>query len=147
MLDNLESLPCKDRPRMLSQSTLGAPSLRKWRTARWLVVALIPVMASCVAASARNLPAVAPIFIALFGTGIAFSLFATIASGVESTNWGTYFRSRERVRFWIGVATNVIIYAAVSIAGWALNADQFAATHSIEPSVPKSGDARTIETP
>jgi hypothetical protein len=132
---------------MLSQWTLGAPSLRKWRTARWFVVLLIPVMASCIAAIARNLPAVAPIFVVLFGTAVAFFLFAAIASGVESSNWGTYFRSREPVRFWIGVAISAIIYASISSAGWVLNRDQFSASQSIRSFAPASDNASNSETP
>jgi hypothetical protein len=45
-------------------------------------------------------------------------VFTTIASGIESSNWGTFFRRREPIRFWIGASMLTLCYAGMCLAGF-----------------------------
>src|SRR5262245_19115485 len=116
MNENLESRAPRDRPRMMPAWPRGAPYLREWRTGRWFVVLLVPIGARVGAIITRGLPWSAPIVFAAIGAVVAFLLFATIASGVDSSNTGTYFRKRESVRFWMGVAILAACYTVVATA-------------------------------
>jgi hypothetical protein len=59
--------------------------------------------------------------IATIATVLAAVLFVTLCSGCSSSNWGTYFRSREPGRYWFDVAIGSIIYCAICAAVWFVN--------------------------
>jgi len=78
---------------------------------------LVPVGISATAAIIRG--AAGPgICAALIGAGVAFCLFASLASGIVSSNQGTYLRRQEPVRFWTGVAILIVGYLCLCAAGW-----------------------------
>lgn len=103
---------------------LGSPYIRTWQTARWFLALLVPISASVAASIVRGLPWLAVFTFAIIGIAVAFCLFATIASGVESSNWGTFFRRREPVQFWIGAGILAFIYAGMSVVGWFAQVDE-----------------------
>ena len=123
MLEDLEKLRPGDRPRSIPMWTIAAPHLRRWRTARWFVALLVPVMAAVITSIVRGQQPIVSICVALIGAGTAFGIFAELSTGVGSSNWGTYFRKREPVWFWLGVVPIVVGYLFICAIGLALNAN------------------------
>jgi len=78
---------------------------------------LIPIGVSVTFAFVRGVGGLG-VCLALVGSGTAFCLFAVLVSGIETTNWGTYFRRREPIRFWIGAAVLIVGYLGLCAAGF-----------------------------
>jgi len=99
---------------------VARPHLLNWRSARWLVLLLFPIAASAAATVVRGFAAIATIGIAVIGIAVALCLFAAVASGIESSDWGTFLRRREPIRYWIGVLILAAWYLGMCAAGWVL---------------------------
>jgi len=87
----------------------------KWRYLRWYLLLLIPVILGTVAFYLRggSLFKTAGTFV--LGLGISFALFVTLCSGIETSNRGTYFRSTEPIRYWIGVSIIAVFYVLFGV--------------------------------
>ncbi len=118
-LRQFEELQPSDRPRFLPTFPRGLVYFRRWRTLRWFLVALIPIAVSLAAAWWRG-HAWQGVGAFILGTAFTVVAFVDICSGMTSSNWGTHFRSREPIRFWIGIVIMVPIYVLATMAGWFL---------------------------
>ncbi len=87
------------------------------RRVRWLVLASLPGVASAIwnAVLSRWIWA-------LFGLVLTEALvlvgFTTLCSGMASSNWGTYFRASEPVRYWTDVVIIAGFYAFAMTGMW-----------------------------
>ena len=115
--ESLTSMPPSRRPRMLSWSPGGWGMFQKWRTSRWFILMLVPVVAGTVSAWYR-VGIFTAIAMFLFGMVVSASLFRVLCSGMESSNWGTYFRETEPIRYWTGVAILVVAYILCAFSGF-----------------------------
>ncbi|MBL8792650.1 MAG: hypothetical protein JNM56_01965 [Planctomycetia bacterium] len=118
MHDQLRSLPCERRPQSIAVFPQGWAYLRSWRTFRWFLLLLAPVVASVVAIVVRDRPWWGAGLLGLLGLAVASALFVTLQSGMSSSNWGTYFRTREPGRYWLDVAILGAAYLGIALAGY-----------------------------
>lgn len=118
MHDNLRSLPCERRPKSIPVFPPGWAYFRSWRTCRWFLLLLTPVVASVVAAVVRDRPWPGAGVLGMLGLAVASALFVTLLSGMSSSNWGTYCRTREPVRYWLDVAILGAAYLGLALAGY-----------------------------
>jgi hypothetical protein len=114
---SLEEMPPSQRQRKLPFFPSGWIYFRQWHFARWFLVLSLPVALSVLAAFWRH-GFFAALCIAFFGFVLAALLFIVLASGMTSSNWGTYFRSREPVRYWVDVCILIAACIGACAAGW-----------------------------
>ena len=96
----------------------GWVHFKRWRTLRWFCLLLLPLGPSVAAAWGRAGVKTA-VILGLLGVAVAAALFVTLASGVTSSNWGTFDRGREPRRYWEGACLLMLFYAGLCAAGWA----------------------------
>jgi hypothetical protein len=78
---------------------------------------MVPLVQSVVGAVLRD--QIGSAFgVGIMGLAVTSLLFVQLASGASSSNWGTYFRSREPIRYWLDVAILSIAYVGICFAGW-----------------------------
>lgn len=99
MQDDLEYTPCEQRPRLIPVLPGALPSFRSWPSLRWFLLLQLPVVGSATASLMRGRPIGGAAMIILLGLATSTCLFAAICSRISSSNVGTYFRSREPIRF------------------------------------------------
>jgi hypothetical protein len=116
--DRLHNMSPDGRRQSLAIVTRGLVYFRHGRTARWLGRLLSPVCASAVAGSARGWDLGLSAIVLLLGVAVASLLFVTLCSGVESSNWGTYDRRSEPIRYWLHVSIIGLAYLGLTFAGW-----------------------------
>lgn len=104
--------------RMLSTFPRGAKYFRKWRTFRWFLLMLVPVLSSALGAFIRRRGMGVGLSVIVMGLVVAAMLYVDLCSGVSSSNWGTYSRHHEPVRYWFGVGVWTAFYVLISIAGY-----------------------------
>ena len=117
MWSSLENIQPSKRPPNQSVFPDARVYFQRWVWFRWFLLLLLPVAQSaCVAVWRGQIyPAC---FIAISGATIATFLFIDLASGATSSNWGTYFRSSEPLRYWLSVMVFAVAYVGISVAGW-----------------------------
>ena len=118
MSEDLQSVPCEDRPKFLPLFPRGWTYFRTWRTARWFMVLLVPIALSVAASLVRGRQGWEAAMLAGLGLAVAAALFVTVSSGMSSSNTGTYFRRREPARFWRDVAILSAAYLGIAVAGY-----------------------------
>jgi hypothetical protein len=116
LADELEFVPCEDRPHNILTFPRGLPYSRRWTTLRLYLLMLAPILLSAGLASLQNL--MLALIVVLTGAGTAAGLLVTVSSGVASTNTGTYLQSREPVRYWLNVLILVAAYVFLSSVGY-----------------------------
>lgn len=104
--------PVEERPRFIAYSL--APYM-KWRYLRWYLLLLVPVMLSTAAFYLRGGSLFKTVGTFVLGAGISFALFTMLCSGIDTSNWGTYFRSTEPIRYWIGVCIVAVFYVLFGV--------------------------------
>jgi hypothetical protein len=72
----------------------GLVFFQSWRTLRWFLLMLVPVLVSAGASWARLQDGGLVIVVGLVGVAVASILFVELCSGMASSNWGTHFRSK-----------------------------------------------------
>jgi hypothetical protein len=115
--DWLEDLPPASRPKMIPLFPEGFIYFRRWKSLRWWLLTMAPIVAS--AASAfyrRSLMGGSMVLVIGFAFGTAG--FLTLCMGRSSSNWGTYFRSREPARYSADILIVFAGYLAMAVAGW-----------------------------
>jgi len=117
-----EPLPPGSRTRMLPLFPAGAAHFRHWRSLRWFLLLVLPVLASSGAALIRGKGFAPALVVLVVGAAAAVALFVVLASGMISSNVGTYFRRTEPVRYWISVAVVVGGYLLLCAAGYFIEA-------------------------
>ena len=114
--DYLRTSPVRERPKMVA--IWGGEYFRDWRKAGCFVLLSLPSSAS----AAWNGFVLSRWAWAAFGfvAGelLVFAGFISICSGMASSNWGTYFRETEPVRFWLSVAICGLGYVLVMAGMW-----------------------------
>src|SRR5262245_1091933 len=123
-----EDTPVGERPRMVSPCPEGFVYFRKWRSLRWFLLLVPPVLASGSAVVLRGQGWVPAVFVIVGGHFIGAALFVVLASGMSSSNWGTYFRSREPLRYWLDVAILATAYFMMCVCGYFLHVSSPGAT-------------------
>jgi hypothetical protein len=57
----------------------------------------------------------------LIGAGVAVFAYTNVCEGVSSSNWGTFRRDQEPLRFWCDILVLALFAAVFMIAGlWAM---------------------------
>lgn len=112
-----------DRPRSLSLLSYGGIYFRQWRSVRWFFLLLIPALASGAATVFRGVGWFPAIVIAVVAVSVSVVLFVELCSGITSSNWGTYFRRREPIEYWVSVTVLVLSYLAICSAGYFVERD------------------------
>jgi hypothetical protein len=90
---------------------------------RWFLLLLIPALASGAATVFRGVGWFPAFVISVLGVSVAAALFVVLCSGITSSIWGTYFRRREPIEYWISVAVLVLSYLAICSAGYFVERD------------------------
>ena len=78
---------------------------------------LIPVVGGTISAFYR-IDLFTAILTFLLGVAFAVIPFSILVNGMSSTNWGTYFRNTEPIRYWIDVIIWTVAYILVATAGF-----------------------------
>lgn len=116
--DDWQDTPWGSRPRRIPIFPRGILFFGVWRTLRWFLLLLQPLLSSAAAAYLRGRGLSAAIGLFLIGTGFAAVLFVELSSGMTSSNWGTFYRRRGPVEYWIAVGMSVLFYLMFSILGY-----------------------------
>ena len=116
MRDEWQNVPCADRPR-LPLFPAGLAFFKTWKTLRWFLLLLLPVLSSA-AAALRQRGLFAATGVLLLGLVVAAVLFVQLCSGVSSSNWGTFYRRREPARYWFAVGWVALFYLGLSVIGY-----------------------------
>ncbi len=113
--DYLRYMPARSRPKMLS--VWEKSYFTDGKRITWLVLASMPGLLSAImnAALSRWKWAVLGL---IMTQGLVLTGFTTLCSGMASSNWGTYFRASEPVRYWTEVAIIAGAYAFAMTAMW-----------------------------
>jgi hypothetical protein len=111
-------MPLEGRQRSLPIFPRGLVYFRRWRTMRWFVLLLTPVCASAGAGSAHRWTLGETAIFLLIGVAATLVLFVALCSGVESSNWGTYHRRSEPIRYWLHVGIIGLAYLGLALVGW-----------------------------
>jgi hypothetical protein len=90
---------------------------RRWRTLRWYLLMLL-VPASGLAAACWRGHIVGGCIVLVMSAVCGAIAFVFLNSGVSSSNWGTFSRSREPIRYWLDVALMAALYLGCSAGGW-----------------------------
>jgi hypothetical protein len=120
MWHNLKDIPPSLRPAPLPLFPSGWQYFQRWRSLRWFVLLLLPGTVSVLVSAWRHgVQAILGLAILTSLTAaITAILFIALCSGCTSSNWGTWFRSREPFRYWLDVFILSIAYFALSGAAW-----------------------------
>jgi len=114
--DYLKKLPVRKRPKMLS--LWGKEYYRDWKKLRWFLLFSLPGALSAL----WNSYILDRWKWALFGFVASQFLiaigFTFICSGMSSSNWGTYFKETEPLRYWIDLAILLCMYFFVMFGMW-----------------------------
>jgi hypothetical protein len=113
-----KAVPVSQRPRRLSIFPRGLAYFKSWRSLRWFLLLLLPWLPNSIAAYLRGFGPFNSIGLFLVGAGLSIGLFVGLCSGMDSTNWGTFYRSTEPVRYWVVIAIGACFYLAFSVAGY-----------------------------
>lgn len=108
-------IPVSQRPRNL-QFPFGI-YFKTWQYLRWYLLLLLPVIFGMVAVWIRREGLFRTVGTFVLGAGVALALFITLCSRIQTSNWGTYFRSTEPVRYWLGVAVAAGFYVLFGVVG------------------------------
>lgn len=95
-----------------------APYFQEWRTLRWFLLLSLPPLVSGVSFWLRRHQAGGAIFFGFVGVAMDAYLFTALCSGMTSSNWGTYFRDREPIRYWFEVVLLAAVYLALPAVGF-----------------------------
>ena len=117
MYQELRGMPVADRPRMLPLFPWGTPYFRRWRTLRWFLVVLAPVLASAFQLWRHQHGVGVAVFFGVVGGWLAACLFVTLASGMSSSSWGTYFRQTEAAEYWMQTGFIGVVYLGAACLG------------------------------
>ena len=118
MYEFLRSIPPERRRNFLPFVPRGWAFFRRWRSVRWFVALLVPVVASAVVALDRGRAWWEADMLAVLGLAVTLGLFVTLSSGISVSNTGTYLRWWEPVRFWWDVAVLVAAYVGIALGGY-----------------------------
>ena len=77
-----------------------------------------PIIASASALWFRKQETGFVLLLGLIGVTVTAFLFVFLCSGIASSNWGTHFRRREPVRYWLQVVVIAAAYIFVSLIGY-----------------------------
>lgn len=100
----------------LNLAVFRSADFRTWSKVRWLLLLLVPILASSVAAFTRTIGG--GFVVLAIGSAVSMFLFATISSGVSRSNHGIYVRSQNPLAYWFDVAVLVAGYVLVANAGY-----------------------------
>ena len=117
MHQKLRDMPVADRPKMVSLFPWGTPYFRAWRTLRWFLALLTPIVVSAFQLWRHQHGIGVAIFCGFIGVWVAASLFVTLASGMASSNWGTHFRQTEAAQYWMQTAFIGAVYLVAACLG------------------------------
>lgn len=112
----IEETPVEFRSE-LSVFPRGWVFFRRWGTLRWYLLMLVLPASGLVGAWLRG-QMVGGVIIFGMGALVGAVAFVFLNSGTSSSNWGTFTRAREPMRFWVDVVILVAIYVAISLVGW-----------------------------
>jgi hypothetical protein len=79
---------------------------------------LLPVVGSATAFYFRKQSSFQAVGLFVLGGAFAAAAFLDVCGGVTSSNWGTYYREQEPVRYWISVGVSAAMYLVLSVAGY-----------------------------
>lgn len=79
---------------------------------------LLPVLGSSTAFYFRKQSSFQAVGLFVLGGFFAAAAFRDICGRMTSSNWGTYYREQEPVRYWLSVAVSVAAYLMLSVAGY-----------------------------
>jgi hypothetical protein len=116
--DYLRDMPVKERPQSLAYYGLGARYFRDWSKLRWFLLACSPYLACAMRNGFFLSRWIFAGIIILFGGALSYLLFISAFSGMTSSNWGTYFRDSEPVRYWLDMALIGLFYVGFLVAMW-----------------------------
>lgn len=105
--------PVSQRPRNLQFPF--AVYFTSWRTLRWYLLLLLPVVVGAIAVWVRGEGWLGAVGNFVLGAALALALFITLCSGIETSNHGTHFRATEPVRYWLGVTVIATVYFVVGV--------------------------------
>ncbi|MGH7174705.1 MAG: hypothetical protein ACRELG_30945 [Gemmataceae bacterium] len=118
MSDDWQDTPCASRPQRLPLFPEGFKFFKAWRTFRWFLLLLLALLSSVAVAYLRGRRLGEAVGLLLLGVGFAAVLFVEVCSGMSSSNWGTFYRRREPVEYWIVVGLTALVYLMFSIFGY-----------------------------
>ncbi len=117
MIDEWKNMPCASRPR-IPVFPRGLAFFRLWKTVRWFLLLVFPMVASAASMYLRRRSLGATVGLLVIDTCFASVLFVDLCSGTSSSNWGNYCRRREPVRYWLVTGWLGLFYLACLIAGY-----------------------------
>ena len=108
----------KQRPpdQPINLDVFRAADFRDWSKVRWLLLLLIPIAASSVAALPRTIGG--GLVVLTIGAAVSCFLFATLCSGVSRSNHGIHLRSVNPWGYWTSVVILAAGYALIANAGY-----------------------------
>ena len=109
--DGFENLKPSARPRA-PLFPGGLVFFCRWRTLRWFILLAVPAIAGSTMVLVGG-HAIASLISLVVGLTSSSVMFVVACSGMTSSNWGTYFRRREPVRYWISFAIAVAAYCTI----------------------------------
>jgi hypothetical protein len=117
-LGKIDLVNRKRRPQEppLSLDVFRSADFRDWTKVRWLLLLLVPILASSVAAFTRTRGG--GFVVLAIGSAVSIFLFATLCSGVSRSNHGIYVRSQNPVAYWFDVAVLAAGYVLIANAGY-----------------------------
>lgn len=117
MHEDLKDIPVTERPKMVSLFPWGAPYFRAWRSLRWFLALLAPIVASAFQLWRHKHGVGVAILFGFIGAWAAATLLVTLCSGMASSNLGTHFRQTEPARYWSQTGFIGAVYLAVACLG------------------------------
>lgn len=103
---------------MLAALPRGWCCFREWRTLRWFFALSIPVVGSAFAVWMHGHGFWRAAGLLLLGFAVSTVLFISLCSGMASSNFGTYFRKTEPLRYWADVVLLSVAYITLCCAGY-----------------------------
>ncbi len=91
--------------------------LTQWRTLRWFLLGVLALLPGVVFMVHRGRPLEAFV-VFVIGLLLENLLVWNLASGITCSNHGTFFRSREPVRYWVDVALIAAVFAGLCVGIW-----------------------------
>src|SRR4029453_15544334 len=92
---------------------------QSWSRLRWLLLLLVPILASSIAAFTRTIGGAFVLLVG--GSAISAFLFATLSSGVSRSNHGIFVRSQNPLAYWVDVLILTAGYLFIALAGYCLD--------------------------
>jgi hypothetical protein len=118
MSNDWRNTPCGNRPRRLPLFPHGLVYFGVWRTLRWFLLLVMPLLTSAGAAYIRGRGLATAVGILLLGVGVAVGLFVDLCSGMSSSNCGTFYRGQEPAEFWLAVVFCGLFYLVLVFVGY-----------------------------